>query len=526
MRSALAFGLPALVLVCAGYHREALLVILGAFAVMYGEQRPYRVRWRVVLLAGAALFAASMLGAVLGERLFGLWESGTKTDGVVEVVALSLVGLVAVFVAIANRSGPPGAFFFVLVCSVAIQVTRAGLPIEAVAVCCAVGVVSSLVVTMSGFVLDRRAPERAAVESAVRSIDDYVALRERTEPAGQARRAAGAALHAAWAMLDDAGHARRSPPDEFVKTLLAAHRRFVGVLRDRDADLDDDGVETGAPTPLGSPGSRARLSRSLTLRSHAAISALRVMVAAGLAGGISVLVGLGRPDWAVITAVLVLHQGPDRLIGTVRGFHRLGGTVIGLGLFALLYQFVPTGAVLVLVLMALMFLVDLAIARNYGIAVMAITPVALLIGGAGGSGGSIAAPMRDRLIETVIGVAIALPALWLVAPHAHRWDLRWSDTRVAEAADALLEVLRRRPPNTPEALRLRRDLQFELIVSRASGDWAVRDEPDWASSVWTSHVELSRICYDLLVGCWDTPPGGLLADPDGWSDRIHGAHLS
>ncbi len=446
MRSALAFGLPALVLVGAGYHREALTVTLGAFAVMYGEQRPYRVRWRVVLLAGAALFAASMLGAVLGERLFGLWESGTKTDGVVEVVALSLVGLVAVFVAIANRSGPPGAFFFVLVCSVAIQVTRAGLPIRAVAVCCAVGVVSSLVVTMSGFVLDRRAPERAAVESAVRSIDDYVVLRERAQPAGQARRAAGAAL--------------------------------------------------------------------------------RVMIAAGLAGGISVLVGLGRPDWAVITAVLVLHQGPDRVVGTVRGLHRLGGTVIGLGLFALLYQFVPTGAVLVLVLMTLMFLVDLAMARNYGIAVIAITPLALLIGGAGESGGSIAAPMRDRLIETVIGVAIALATLWLVARHAHRRDLRWTDMRVAEAADALLEVLRQQPPNSPAALRLRRDLQFELVVSRASGVWAVRDEPEWAGSIWTSHVELSRNCCDLLVGCWDNAPGGVLADPDAWSERIHGAHLS
>ncbi len=524
VRSALAFGLPALVLVGAGYHREALLVTLGAFAVMYGEQRPYRVRWRVVLLAGAALFVASMIGAVLGDRLSGLWEPGTKTDDFIEVAALSLVGLIAVFVVTANRSGPPGAFFFVLVCSVATQVSRAGLSIAAVAVCCAVGVVSALVVSMSGVLLDKQAPQRAAVESAVRSIDDYVAVRERADPAGPARHAAAAALHSAWAMLYDAGHAQRLPPDELVQTLLVAHRRFVGV--DPAEELDDDGVETGTPTPLGPPESRARLLCSLTFRSHASTSALRVMVAAGVAGGISVLVGLGRPDWAVITAVLVLHQGPDRVVGTVRGFHRLGGTVIGLALFALIYQFAPAGAVLVLVLMALMFLVDVAMARNYGIAVIAVTPLALLIGGAGASGGSIAVPMRDRLVETIIGVAIALATLWLVVPHAHRRDLRWTETRVAAAAEALLLELRRQPPNALEALRLRRDLQFELVISRSSGVQAVRNEPEWTGSVWPTHVELSRNCYELLVSCWDTPPGDLLADPDGWGERIHRAGLS
>ncbi len=48
------------------------------------------------------------------------------------------------------------------------------------------------------------------------------------------------------------------------------------------------------------------------------------------------LLGVARPDWAVITAAMILHQGPDRILGTYRAVHRFAGTVLGLVILAAL----------------------------------------------------------------------------------------------------------------------------------------------------------------------------------------------
>lgn len=517
LRSAVAFGLPALIFVVAGYSREALIVSVGAFAVMYGEGRPYRARWRAVVVAGAGLAAAAVLGAAVGTQIDGLWPAAGKIDHFIEVALLSVIACVAVFIVSALRAGPPGAFFFMLVCAVGMGVARAGIPVGTVAACAVVGIVSSVVVSMAGMLFDRSAPERAAVARAVGAIDAYVELRERGEPAVAAHRAAAALLHGGWVALYDAGIPQRAPDSDLVTMLLAKHRQFIGVV------AADPAEQLDPPLPLGAAGKRSRAHRSLTVHSHAAVSATRALVASGVAGSVGILLDLGRPDWAVISAVLVVHQGPDRIVGTVRGLHRLVGTVVGLALFAVAYQVGATGAALVLLLMVLMFLIDLMIARNYGVAVMFITPVALLIGGVGASGGPIAAPMRDRLIETLIGVVVALATLWLVVPRAHRHNLKWADARVLDSTAGLLHALRTENPNSDAALVLRRDLQLDLVIDDECGHRAVRDEVEWARLHWSRHTDTIRVGYDLLLQCWETPPGELIADPDGWATRIEKA---
>ncbi|WP_433630263.1 FUSC family protein [Nocardia sp. CA-120079] len=502
-RSALAFGLPALIVLAAGHQQQALIVALGAFAVLYGEARVYRTRWRIVLIAGAGFLTAAALGAVIGD----LWHG---TAGIIGVAALSVVALVASYVMVATRAGPPGMFFFVLVCAVATRMAAAGISVPVIVGYTALGVLSSLLVSMSPMLRDARAPESAAAVAALRAVDTYVESRKSGPPSAADRHAAGAALHSAWATVHDAGLPARAPDSEIIRRLLAAHRQFIGI-----ADSASDVLD--APVPMTRPTVGQRLRRSLTIRSHAATTALRTLAASVIAGGLSVLLDLGRPDWAVITAVLVLNLGPDRIVGTVRALHRVGGTVIGLIAFAALHALAPSGVVLVLVLMALMFLTDLFVVRNYGIAVVFITPLALLIGGA--LGGPILVPIRDRLIETLFGV-VAVAAMWVIVPRAHRHDLRWSESRVLRVAAELVEILRTKPPTDPAALRLRRDLQFELVGNHLSGVAAYRDEPAWTGEQWPRHAEIGRIGYDLLAQCWLTPATELLTDPDALAGQI------
>jgi hypothetical protein len=468
--------------VLAGHADVALFVTFGAFAVLYGEGRPYRVRARVVLTAGAVLLLAAGLGTA---------AAAGGTPAVVAVV--TVVAILAVYTVDALRLGPPGALFFALVTGGALVATEAGADPLTVLVCTALGGVSSALVSMAGIVADRGKPERVAVERAVRAIEAFLQNRPSTE----ARHAAGSAISAAWGAVHDAG-----PGSELATTLFAAHRRFAAAT---GAETGPDETPPGDTLPLPRPSVGYRLRRSATLRSHATVTALRVGGTCAVAGTLSASLGLGRPHWAILSALVVLQQGTDRVRANVRGLQRFAGTAVGLGLFAVLVQLGPTGLALIATIAVLQFCIELFVPRNYAVAVVFITPVALLAGGAAASG-PVGPVIRDRLVETLIGVALAVLSQYLVAPNAHRTTFRWTGSRVRAAA---LTLLAARPD---QAMPLRRDLQFELEgATRAAVDSA-HNNLGWTRRHWPPHAALVHRGYDLLAACWAAAPGAKLDD--------------
>ncbi|MFJ4209166.1 FUSC family protein [Paenarthrobacter sp. NPDC089675] len=143
------------------------------------------------------------------------------------------------------------------------------------------------------------------------------------------------------------------------------------------------------------------------------------LVAAGLAGTIATLVGqrlgFGHTYWAMVAAVvpLVGHSTRHRVS---RGVQRIAGTVIGLVLLAGILWLNPAPWAMVLVIAACQFGAELFIARQYLVAQVFVTPLALFAT-------LLAAPvdpnllLRDRIVETVIGAAVgvavvAAPAVW------------------------------------------------------------------------------------------------------------------
>ncbi|MBE1493381.1 hypothetical protein H4696_000481 [Amycolatopsis lexingtonensis] len=474
LRAAAAVALPGGATVLTGHADIALFVTFGAFAVLYGEGRPYRVRARVVLTAAVALVLAAALGAIAG-----------KAGGEAAViVVVTFVAVLAVYAVDALRLGPPGALFFALVCGGATVATEAGADPVAIIACTALGGLTSAAVSMAGILADKTKPERAAVRRAVAAVE---AAGDR--PTAEARHAAGSSISAAWNAVHDAGLDAGS---ELATTLIAAHRRFADAAGDRD--------ETTLPLPR--PGVGYRLRRSATLRSHAMVTAVRVGVTCAAAGSLSAGLGLARPHWAILSALVVLQQGTDRVRGNVRGLQRFAGTAVGLGVFAAVSALSPAGLALVATIAVLQFCIELFVPRNYAVAVVFITPVALLAGGAAASG-PVGPVLRDRLVETVLGVALAVLAQYLLAPHAHRATFRWTEARIRAAARTVLA--------TPDRAA-RRDLQFELEgATRAAVDSAHNDVR-WTREHWPAHAALVHLGYDLLAACW---AGG--ADPARWA---------
>ncbi|MET0992293.1 MAG: FUSC family protein [Lacisediminihabitans sp.] len=136
----------------------------------------------------------------------------------------------------------------------------------------------------------------------------------------------------------------------------------------------------------------------------------RLLIAAALAAVVAAPLGLPRAYWVTLTVVAILQNGHRLRLTAVRGIHRVVGTLLGVGVFALLEFLHPTGWWLVLVLAVLQFGAETIILRNYGLALLLITPLALIISAQGTTTPGVL--IADRVVDTVVGGAIAMLVLF------------------------------------------------------------------------------------------------------------------
>ncbi|WP_311836314.1 FUSC family protein [Cellulomonas fimi] len=144
----------------------------------------------------------------------------------------------------------------------------------------------------------------------------------------------------------------------------------------------------------------------------------RYAFAVVLAGGVATAAGIGHPSWAMVAAVVPLAAA-DIPQGSVRAVQRVVGTGLGLVVAAALLL-IPdppvSGWGLIAVVVVLQSLAELFVGRNYGFAMVFITPLALTMS-------TMVTPLdpgsllRDRGVETVIGAVIGLALTILSREH-------------------------------------------------------------------------------------------------------------
>jgi hypothetical protein len=158
------------------------------------------------------------------------------------------------------------------------------------------------------------------------------------------------------------------------------------------------------------PGPRPRVQpTSAQVRANA----VRYAAAAGVAGAVATLLGIGHNYWAILSAIVPLAAA-TRATRLERAVHRVLGTVGGLGLTALLLAISLVPWQLVLVLIVLQFLTEMFVIRHYSLALLFITPLALLMSQLAAPVADRGSLLADRLLETIIGVAVGVVVVLLV----------------------------------------------------------------------------------------------------------------
>ncbi|THA79486.1 FUSC family protein [Streptomyces sp. A0642] len=494
-----ATAIPNLVLYSVGRLDLVMYTMAGSLCALYGHNLPYARRARTVV------------GVILG-MIAGL---------AVALVAASLTGSTAVLIGVgallaagqkllcdATRIGPPGPVIFTFVSSAALFAPQEigqvpghlALTLGAGAVSWLVGVAPALV--------RREGPERRATARALDAAAGYAA-----EPGHRTRRAAVAAVHAAWQTLLAAG---RPTPVRTALERLVVHAETALATRagdtagDADADrLRDWARRTRArgpvPTPAPAPGTAAELlgvdaeraARRPALRDGAVRALLhrlapgspllpvaaRTLVGCALAGYLCSALGVGRPYWAIVTAAS-LYQANVTLSWN-RALQRTLGNLLGVLVFAAVLpaaRMHPLALIGFCLLFA--FAAEALITRNYWLGSVAVTPMALLVLEYAGRhpAGEL---MGDRVLDTVIGAGVGFLAAVLVTNRraAGRVEKALADAERARAA--AVQTLAAPAPTAAALDAARRRLAGSLVELReaddaAAGEWWQRAVPQEA----------------------------------------------
>ena len=148
------------------------------------------------------------------------------------------------------------------------------------------------------------------------------------------------------------------------------------------------------------------------------ILVIRVALTAVVGTMLGLVIETHRLYWIVAASTAVIGFVAHRRGALQRAVHRSIGTIAGIAVYALLVLLHPQGALLVLIMMALQFLIEISIVRHYALALMFITPlVFLLLSGA--SGGATGGPevIADRLIDTIVGAGLGAASALLHPRH-------------------------------------------------------------------------------------------------------------
>ncbi|WP_323816255.1 FUSC family protein [Cellvibrio sp. NN19] len=128
---------------------------------------------------------------------------------------------------------------------------------------------------------------------------------------------------------------------------------------------------------------------------------------------IALLIGLPNPYWVPISAAAIMQGVSFRMVWH-RKVHRIAGTVIGMGLAWVIFQFSLTTWEMVAVIVLLNFLIEFLVVRNYGLAVIFITPLTVLFAEASPTSINPDLLLKARLFDIVLGSLIGFAGGWVL----------------------------------------------------------------------------------------------------------------
>lgn len=541
-RAALTMGACILIGIAMGHLSFGLIICIGAFTSLYIGNEPYRKRAVKMAIIAVGLSLSLSLATLLSGNVWGM------------ALVLGLVSAVATFICGAWSVRPPAAYFFILACAIG-----TALPLQPSAFALRGGLVLiggaiAWIINMAAWPLTSYGPETQAVAATYRALADYVAAfgshmkdtaQYQTQLAMNEAEDAISMIGFGW-KIDQSKERllhlfqmaqsiyllliERAAEGTAVSPNLAAFLRSLANTVTEPARA----ASLKVPVPLSSTEISGRLERELNsvlaafmqtddrrneeiqvfrptlravlqsaLRKESLVipAVLRISIAVVIATLIAAALGNERPYWVPLTTACVL-QGVTVLATVHRTVQRAIGTILGLVLGAIILIGHPGPYLLTIVIMALQLVVELLIVRNYGLAVIFITPIPLVLIELGN-------PMpahvilSARGIDTILGCLIGVAAGLVLWRRASSVRLQPTLTAAIEAQGDLLAAALATPVDTDwrtttewQQVRIATG-NLRMVYDRAAGEFSKQGRASHA--LWPQVIASERLGYLLLA---------------------------
>jgi uncharacterized membrane protein YccC len=513
VRAALAMGLPAAIGWFLGDMAAGLMATIGGFTVLYGNDRPFLNRaFHLGAIAVCIAIAVSV----------GVAAGGTPW---LAIPVITVIATAAAVLCNALKVGPPGAYLFAIAVAAGTAMGAKHLMWWHVGALVFAGGALAWLLHMAGALFAPRGPEITALKAAAKAVSDFLAA-SGTPRLDTARHQAAMALHQAWTVL--VGQQPVQPrPDGTLSRLRAEgrelHMLFAEAINTMAAGgsvakatverVNAIAQQSSSPRDVTDPGHVpiGRVSGWQLLREGARPGSQpfeigeRVAAASLLCGLVGWAINLEHAYWITAAAVLMLHQGLDRATMLQRGIQRVGGTLVGTLLAGGVLLLHPEGLWLACTIVVLQFIIQIVVQRNYGLAVIFITAIALTIAAGGRPVPDIVHQVWIRAEDTAIGCAIGILVFALMAKRGTTQAISHELSRSWAAADLVARFLARGEADAADARAARRNLQHRTILLLQSFDAAIGSSTESrmaAEPLWPAVVATQRLAYRLLAAAW------------------------
>lgn len=513
LRAALAMGAPAAIGWLAGDLPAGLMATIGGFTAVYGNDRPFLNRAFHLGAIALSFALAVMIGVAAGSTAW------------LVIPVITLLATAAAFLCSALKVPPPGAYLFTLAVAAGTAMGAEHLLWWHVGMLVFAGGAFAWVLHMAGAVFAPRGPEILALKTAAGAVRDFIAA-VGTPRMDAARHQAATALHLAWTALVGQQPVRPRPDGTltrlrtegrelhmiFAETINAAAAgepipqanvdrvKATAAQATAPRDITDPGH-----VPLGRVSGWQLLEEGIRPGAQAFEIGLRVAVASMISGVVGWAINIEHAYWITAAAVLMLYQGLDWATMLQRAIQRVGGTLVGTVLAGGVLLLHPEGLWLAATIVVLQFIIEMLVLRNYGIAVIFITAIALTIASGGHAVPDIGHQVWIRAQDTMLGCAIGVIVFTLLAKRGANRAISQELFRTLAAIDLVGQHLAIGDADTAEVRSARRNLQHHTMLLLQSFDAAVGSSAEArtaAEPLWPAVVATQRLAYRLLAAAW------------------------
>lgn len=540
-------GFPVIVGVLVNQIHLGLLAGIGSFSYLYVINEPYAQRAKKIFFAALGISLSVALGTLLAPY------------PILIILMVGFIGGIAIFIFGVLKIQGPSSMFFVLSFLVS-----TGMPINQSEVFIRFSVVFmgglfSWLMSMKGYFLNPHGPEIKVIKKLYLTLADFSEAIGNKNINDIRNRAVNALKEAEeilltgyipWKnsflfnrlsllneeanklfleMLELHVNKNKKLPKEFsdmIRKLSMAielkdgekinlevynndfdedYEKFLQIIYDTEAIINLPLTYIGRGIKISKTSLMRKFKRACNKDSIVFINAVRYGVVLSVSAIIAFSFHFSRPYWIPLSCAAVM-SGSTVISTFHKSIQRSFGTIIGLILAIIILKIQPEGFMIAIINMLLTALTELFIVKNYAIAVMFITPNALLIAEASTQIHNVTYFATARITDILVGSAIGLIGTYIIGHRSASSRLPDLIVKLIHSQKKLLLLLstNNKESNRDKIKDMKEKMGVDLMNLKVAYNTALGEIPrneEMLEMMWPVFFSLEHISYLLAQYC-------------------------